>query len=445
MNEKLIIIQNKIKYELQFVLVVFMKVSIKVYKDGKVLDIYIISIGVIKDILNIFLKVLILKFELQYGRVFLMVYGLEDVKVMLIFRLVIIVVLIDIVLKIVMVGQDMVIIVMVENKGKGDVYDVNVVVLVLNGFKFVSLVKSWMFKSFFVFIKMFVLIYVFQFIKVGKFDIGRVMVIYYDDQSFEIGKQKIIYFQFFSGIIVYGLFEIKVFVVVLNGIYEGNYVYIEVGKKVFLKFNVSVFEGDFNYEFIKNVMFQLVFFEGISGEVVILVGDFKVGLLKFIQVFVIVMENGIFLIGVEFVYQDLFGWEYWFEIGNVVLIDSILLMIIIKEVKIKLWLIFEEFLEYINKIFVSMNNVILLVEQIFNVFKVYLLFEEKKGNLWKFVVIVFLFVVFVVGVLVINYWNEVNRFKEQLMKKKQRCLGGFLKKEEEIEEDIFKFEEKKVI
>lgn len=41
-----------------------MKVSIKVYKDGKVLDIYIISIGVIKDILNIFLKVLILKFEL---------------------------------------------------------------------------------------------------------------------------------------------------------------------------------------------------------------------------------------------------------------------------------------------------------------------------------------------------------------------------------------------
>lgn len=309
-NEKLTITQNKTKYELQLVSAVSTKASIKVYKDGKALDTYIISIGAIKDIPNTPLKVLISKSEPQYGRVSLTVYGPEDAKATPILRPATIVASIDTVPKTVMVGQDMVIIVTVENKGKGDAYDVNVAAPVPNGFKLVSSVKSWTFKSFPAFTKMPALIYVLQPTKVGKFDIGRVMVTYYDDQSLETGKQKTIYSQPLSGIIVYGLPEIKVSAVASNGTHEGNYVHTEAGKKVLLKFNVSASEGDPNYEFIKNATLQLVFPEGISGEAVIPVGDLKAGSSKLIQASVTVTENGTFPIGAELVYQDPLGREH---------------------------------------------------------------------------------------------------------------------------------------
>lgn len=244
---------------------------------------------------------------------------------------------------------------------------------------------------------------------------------------------------------MYGLPEIKVSAVASNGTHEGNYVHTEAGKKVLLKFNVSASEGDPNYEFIKNATLQLVFPEGISGEAVIPVGDLKAGSSKLIQASVTVTENGTFPIGAELVYQDPLGREHRLEIGNVVLIDSIPPTIITKEVKIKLWPTPEELPEYINKTLASMNNATPLAEQILNVSKAYLPPEEKKGNPWKPAAIVFLLVALVAGALAINYWNEANRLKEQLMKKKQRRPGGLPKKEEETEEDISKSEEKKVI
>ncbi|AMQ18099.1 hypothetical protein A0127_02390 [Thermococcus peptonophilus] len=437
-NEKLTIIQNKTKYELQLVSAVSTKASIKVYKDGKVLDTYIIGIGAIKDIPGTPLKVLISKSEPQYGRVSLTVYGPEDAKATPILRPANIAASIDTVPKRVMVGQDMVIIVTVENKGKGDAYDVNVAAPVPNGFKLVSSVKSWTFKSFPAFTKMPALIYVLQPTKVGKFDIGRVMVTYYDDQSLETGKQKVIYSQPLSGIIVYGLPEIEVSAVASNGTHEGNYVHTEAGKQVLLRFNVSASEGDPNYEFIKNATLQLIFPEGISGEAVIPIGDLKAGSSRVIQTSVNVADEGTFPIGAELVYQDPVGNVHSLPLGNLVTINSVPPVVITKEVKV--WPEPDELPEYINKTLASMDNATPLAERLFEISKFYLP-PENKSNPWKPAAVIFLLVALVAGALAFNYWNEVNRLREKLMRKKQRRPGGLPKKEEETEEITPKLEE----
>ncbi|WP_054841207.1 hypothetical protein [Thermococcus peptonophilus] len=88
-----------------------------------------------------------------------------------------------------------------------------------------------------------------------------------------------------------------------------------------------------------------------------------------------------------------------------------------------------------------MDNATPLAERLFEISKFYLP-PENKSNPWKPAAVIFLLVALVAGALAFNYWNEVNRLREKLMRKKQRRPGGGLpKKEEETEEITPKLEE----
>jgi hypothetical protein len=437
-GEKLTITQNKTKYQIELISVVSTKASLKVYKDGKVLDTYIVGIGATKDLQGTPLKVLISKAEPQYNRVSLTVYGPDDAKATPILRPAEIVASIDTVPKSVMVGQDMVIIVTVENKGRGDAYDVNVAAPVPSGFKLVSSIKSWTFKNFPAFTKMPGLIYVLRPTKVGKYNIGRVMVTYYDDQSLESGKQKAVYSTPLTGITVYGVPEITVQAIASNGSASGSYVHSSAGGQVTLTFTLKASSGDPNYEFIKNASLRIIFPDGIQGNAVILVGELRANSSKSVQTVVNVTKTGLFNIGAELVYQDPVGNEHTLHLGNLITINSIPPKVITKEVKV--WPSPDELPAYVNKTLASMDNATPLAEKIFEISKFYLP-PENKGNPWKPAALVFLVLTLVVSGVAFYYWNEASRLREKLMRKKQRRPGGLPKKEEESEEKLSRPEE----
>lgn len=429
-------------YRLSIVALVSTKISVKVGKDDKVLGTYTVNLGDSMAIPNTPIKISVQNIEPEYSRAKVVISAPEGTTVTPIVRPANIVASIDTVPKEVMVGQDMVIIVSVENNGRGDAYDVTVAAPVPDNFKLVSSVKSWTFKVFPAFTKMPALIYVLQPTKVGKYDIGKVVVTYYDDQSLQTGKPKSASSQPLSGIVVYGVPEISVNAIAYNGTSTSKYVSSDVGKPVAIRFQITASKGDPNYEFIKNATLLLSLPDGIVGNSEIPVGDIKAGDEKTAQAVVNVTTEGIFNVGAVLVYQDPLGNEHRLPIGNVVTINSIPPVIITKEVKV--WPTPEELPGYINETLASMDNATPLAEQIFNISKAYLP-PENKNNPWKPAAIVFLLVALVAGALAVNYWNEANRLKEKLMKKKQRRPGGLPKKEEETEEDISKSEEKKVL
>ncbi len=430
-GEKLTVIQNKTKYQLELVSVVSTKASLRVYKNGKVVDTYIINIGATKDLPGTPLRVLISKAEPQYERVSLTVYGPEDAKAVPILRPAEIVASIDTVPKSVMVGQDMVIIVTVENKGRGDAYDVNVAAPVPSGFKLISSIKSWTFKNFPAFTKMPGLIYVLRPTRVGKYNIGRVMVTYYDDQSLESGKQKVVYSTPLTGITVYGVPAITVEGIASNGTASGEYVHAKVGGRVTLEFTLKASSGDPRYEFIKNASLRVIFPEGIQGDAIVPVGELRANSSKSVQLAVNVSKEGIFNIGAELVYQDPVGNEHTLYLGNLVTVNSIPPRVITKEIKV--WPSPDELPAYVNKTLAGMKNATPLAEKLLEISKQYLP-PEKKNNPWKPAAVVFLLTTLVALGLAYNYRNEAEKLREKLRRKKQRRPGGLPKKEEAEEE-----------
>ncbi len=461
-NEKLPITVNSTKYYIDLISVVSTKVSLKVYKGDSVVGVFFVNVGAIQDLKGTPFKILIQRTEPIYNRASLVIYGPENAQVTPILRSADIVATISTVPKAVMLGDDMIIVVSVENKGKGDAYDVTVAAPIPNGFQLVSTTKSWTFKSLPAFTKMPALIYVLKPTKVGKFDIGKVLVKYYDDQSLETGQMKTVYSAPLTNIVVYGVPKLSVSAVAYNGSTTGKYVHAKANQEVTLKFTVSAQKGNPTYEFIKNATLYLVLPKGLQGNSLIKVGDLKAGSSKTVQTKVKVAGQALYNVGAVLVYYDPVGNKHELNLGNLVTINSVPPAVVTKEVKV--WPSESEIPSYIGQLLTKSKDPQKLTEELLVELAPYTTNESlsqylnkvlngtnstglakvaydtvtvyyKPSNPWKPLAVIFLLATLVVAGLAYNYRTEADKLRERLEKKKSRRPGGLPKKEETEEKE----------
>jgi len=460
-NEKLPITINNTKYYIQLVSVVSTKATVRVYKGSTSLGVFFVNVGAIQELKNTPFKISLQQTEPTYNRASLLIYGPEDAQVTPILRSANIIATINTVPKAVMLGDDMIIVVSVENKGKGDAYDVTVAAPIPNGFQLVSTTESWTFKSLPAFTKMPALIYVLRPTKVGKFDIGKVLVKYYDDQSLETGQVKTIYSAPLTGIIVYGVPKISVSALAYNGSGFGNYVHTRINQEVKLNFTISAQKGNPAYEFIKNATLYLVLPKGLQGNSVIPIGDLKAGSSKTVQTTVRVMNQTLYNIGAVLIYYDPVGNRHELTLGNLITINSIPPEVVTKEVKV--WPSESEIVPYVGQLLTKSKNPQKLTEELLVELAPYTTNESlsqylnkvlngtnstdlakiayetvatyyQPPNPWKPLAIIFILVTLVLAGVTYNYWRELEALKEKVLRKKQRRPGGLPKKDEEEDE-----------
>lgn len=459
-SERLPITVNDTKYQLELVSVVSTKASIKVYRGTKALGVFFVNVGEIYAIRGTPFKVLIQKAEPTYNRASVIVYGPENAQVTPILRSANIVATISTVPKAVMVGDDMIIVVSVENRGKGDAYDVTVAAPIPNGFQLVSTTESWTFKNLPAFTKMPALIYVLRPTQVGKFDIGKVVVTYYDDESLQTGKMKTIHSAPLTDIEVYGIPSIDVTAQAYNGTW-GEYVTARKDENVTIKFQVKASGKNPDYEFIKNATLYLLLPKGLQGDSVVKVGDLKAGDSKTVQVNVKVSNQTLYNVGAVLVYYDPVGNRHELDLGNLVTINSIPPEVVTEEVKV--WPTESEIVSYVHKLLNESDDPQKLAKDLLIELAPYttnetlaqyltLVLNEtnstdiaktaydtvvsyyRPSNPWKPLAIVFLLATLVVAGLTYNYRTEVEKLREKLERKKARRPGGLPKKKEEEKE-----------
>ena len=421
-GEKLPIILDNTTYYVKLISVVSTKASIEVYKGSKKLGTYFVNVGEIKQIPDTPLKVSVQEPEPQYSRATVLVYAPDGTQVTPILRPAEMVAEIDAMPKKIMLGDSLVVVISVENKGKGDAYDVTVAAPIPNGFELVSTTKSWTFKSLPAFTKMPALIYVLKPTKVGKFDIGKVVVTYYDDESLQTGEMKTVYSAPLTGIEVYDVPSIEVTAQAYNGTSWGKYVTAKENETVTLKFQVKASGENPDYEFIKNASLYVLLPE---GQQAIKVGDLKAGDSKTVQASVKILNQTLYNVGARLVYYDPVGNKHELNLGNLVTINSIPPKVITKEVKV--WPAPEELPAYVNKTLSELDDPTPLAEELANITAGYL---PPKSNPWKPLAIAFILVAAVLGGVAYKYWDEAEKLKEKFERKKQRRPGGLPKKEE---------------
>ncbi|WP_457742259.1 hypothetical protein [Thermococcus sp.] len=133
------------------------------------------------------------------------------------------------------------------------------------------------------------------------------------------------------------------------------------------------------------------------------------------------------------VYYDPLGNEHRITLGNLVTIDSIPPKVIVKEVKV--WPKPEELPQYVNQTLAKMKNATPLAEQIAEVVSQYLP-PENQSNPWKPLTVLFLITTFLAAAVAYNYYSQLERLKQRILRKKQRRPGGLPKKEEEEEIEL---------
>jgi len=364
----------------------------------------------------------------EYKRAVLRVYGPIEAQVNPILRSAKVVANITAVPKKVLLGQDIVLSIGVENRGRGDAYQLNVAAPIPNGFELISMTKSWQINNLPAFTKLPMLVYVLRPTKVGKFDIGKVIVTYYDDQSLETGKMKTIYSNYLAGVEVYGIPDLTVTARAYNGTWS-NYVGAKVNQTVKVQFSITASKGNPNYEFVKNATLYIVVPKGLTGKTVLKVGDIKAGETKTVTADFKVTSEGLSHIGAVLVYLDPLGNEHKLNAGNLVTVNSVPPAVIIKEVKV--WPKPEELPAYVNQTLKKMDDPAPLAEEIQGVVAPYV---PKKSNPWKPLTIIFLLTTILAGVMAYNYYTKLEKIQEKVLKKKQRRPGGLPKKEEDEEE-----------
>jgi len=410
-------------YYVKLISVVSTKASIEIYKESTKVSTYFVNVGEVKAISDTPLKISIQNTEPQYNRCKLVVYAPADAQVTPILRSANIVADIDATPKEIMLDDSLVVVVSVENRGKGDAYDVAVAAPIPNNFELVSLTKSWTFETFPAFTKMPALIYVLKPTKVGEFDIGKVTVTFYDDKSLETGRKKTIYSQSLTGIKVYNVPSIDVSAQAYNGTW-GDYVTAEVGDNVSLKFTLRASEGNPNYEFVKSATLILDLPDSVDGKKQVEIGTIRAGETKTSQLNLTVLNEDLINIKATLVYLDPLGEEHRLELGNLVTINSLPP----KAKEVKVWPTPEELPAYVNQTLAEMDNPTPLAEELADISADYL---PPGSNPWKPFAILLLIVAFVLAGASYKYWDEAERLREKLERKKQKRPGGLPKKAEE--------------
>lgn len=432
-GEKLQIKDNGTSYYFQLVSVIPDMVRMTVYRENKTIGTYTLEVGGLPRVVDGSpFMVSVQRAEPQYKRALVRIYGPINAEVVPILRSANVTVNITAVPKQVLVGQDIVLSIGVENLGRGDAYQLNVAAPIPSGFKLVSMTKSWQINTLPAFTKLPMLVYVLKPLNVGKFDIGKVMVTYYDDQSLETGKMKTVYSAPLTNVIVYGIPQLTFNAAAYNGTW-GTYVTAKPNQTVKLAVTISASSGNPAYEFVKNATLYLTLPKGVKGASVLKVGDIKAGEKKTVVTDLKVTAENLSHVSGVLIYYDPLGNEHRITLGNLVTIDSIPPKVIVKEVKV--WPKPDELPQYINQTLAKMENATPLAEQIAGVVSQYLP-PKNQSNPWKPLTVLFLITTLVAGAVAYNYYSQLERLKQKVLRKKQRRPGGLPKKEEEEELEL---------
>ncbi|NJE48894.1 BatD family protein [Thermococcus sp. 9N3] len=430
-GERLPVKYNGTTYYFKLLSVIPDLARVEVYTANKTYATYTLEAGdVPKAIPGTPFLVAISKTQPDYKRAILKVYGPIEAEVNPILRSAQVVANITAVPKKVLLGQDIVLSIGVENLGRGDAYQLNVAAPIPNGFQLVSMTKSWQIKNLPAFTKLPMLVYVLRPTKVGKFDIGKVLVTYYDDQSLETGKMKTIYSAPLTDIEVYAIPKLSLNALAYNGTWS-NYVTAKVNSTVTLALTVQASKGNPTYEFIKNATLVLTYPKSLKGQTVLNLGTIKAGDVKTVKVPLQVLGENLSLVKATLKYLDPLGNAHEVNFGTVATVNSIPPEVIVKEVKV--WPKPDELPAYINQTLAKMDNATPLAEQILSVASAYVP-PKKESNPWKLLAIIFILATLVLAGVTYNYWRELEALKEKVLRKKQRRPGGLPKKDEEEDE-----------
>ncbi|WP_232461961.1 BatD family protein [Thermococcus siculi] len=427
-GEKLPVEVDNTTYYVKMVSTIPDVVKVEVLKGDQSLGTMLLEVGDIpKNVPNTPLQLSVQSVEPDYKRATLRVYAPMGTEVTPILRQANLVAKIDAIPKEIMLTDDLVVTINVQNLGRGDAYDVNVAAPIPDDFELISMTKSWTLKNFPAFTNMPALIYVLRPTKVGEFEIGKAIVTFYDDKSLETGKKRVVYSQPLKGIKVYNIPAIDVSAQAYNGTW-GNYVTASVNDTVKLKFEIRASEGNPDYEFIKNATLLLDLSSNLDGQPVIEIGTIRAGEVKTLQLDLKVLRENLTNIRATLIYLDPLGGQHRLDLGNLVTINSIPPKVIVEEVKV--WPTPEELPKYVNETLAGMEDPQPLASELANI-SAYYLPKEEQSNPWKPTAIAFIILAVILAGIAYKYWDEAEKLREKLERKKHRRPGGLPKKEGE--------------
>ena len=425
-NEQLPVKYQNTTYYVKLLTTIPSVAKIEVLKGEKVLGTALLEVGDLPRVIsNSPFKISVSSVEPNYKRATLRIYAPPGTEVTPILRRANVIAMINATPRRIMLSDSLVVMINVENLGRGDAYDVSVAAPIPNDFELVSQAKSWNLKTLSAFTNMPALIYILKPTKVGKFEIGKAIVTFYDDQSLETGKKRVVYSPTLTGVEVYNIPSLDVKALAYNGTW-GTYVTTDVNKTVSVKFTVSAGAGNKDYEYIQNATLILSSSNSLSGPSVIKLGTIRAGETKTAQVDFKVLSANVTNIKATLVYTDPLGDVHQMYLGNLVTINSIPPKILIK--KVKTYPEPNELPGYINATLSSITNPEPTAKEIADVVRAYL---PPQSNAWKGVGILFIILTIILAGLTYRYWYEAEKLKEALGRKKKRRPGGLPKREAE--------------
>ncbi|WP_457754232.1 DNA cytosine methyltransferase [Thermococcus sp.] len=321
-------------------------------------------------------------------------------------------------------NEELIVFVNVENQGRGKAFDVKVMAPLPNNFELKSGIGTWSLKTLDAFTKMPVLVYTLKPTQVGRYDLGKVKVEYYN----EAGQKKVISSNDVKGIVVYSIPEISLSAEAFNGTWS-NYITTQE-KSIKLRFKVSAAKGNPEFEFIKNATLQLILPDSIDGETTIKLGDIKAGEEKIVEGQYVVLKQAVSIIGAKLKYQDPLGNWHEKYFGNLLIINSIPPKVIVEEKVQKVYPKPKELPDYIKKTLDTLKDPTPLAQAIENITVNYL---PKKPDYKTPLIVILVVLVIALGAATVNYKNKYEIARSKLERRKRRP-GGLPKKEEEEQE-----------
>lgn len=321
-----------------------------------------------------------------------------------------------------LLNDELLVFINVENSGRGRADNVNVVASIPTGFELGSEIGTWSLDTLNPFTEMPVLVYLLKPTQVGKYELGPVLVKYYDERGIEREVD--------SGnplsITVYAIPKLSVTGEAFNGTWS-TYVHTQE-KTVKLKFTISAEGKDSEYEFIKNATLQLTVPDSLDGETKLYVGDLKAGETKTLESDYAILKASNSIISAKLVYQDPVGNWHEENFENLVVVNSLPPAVEIKEVKV--YPEPEELPSYVNTTLANLDNEskVELAEALKNISVSYLP-PETGVNWWPIIAILFILVSAVLGYNYVGLKAKYDKALKELGRKKRRP-GGLPKKEE---------------
>ncbi|GAB6102355.1 BatD family protein [Thermococcus atlanticus] len=432
-GESLPVDVNGTEYRIKLLSTIPNIAKVAVIKGNETLDTLVLETGdVPKKVKNAPIELAVQKVEVQYNRATIKVYAPQGSTAIPILRSANIKVGIDTSQKVVMLGNNLVVVITVQNSGKGDAYNLNVAAPIPNNFEVVSAVKTWELKTLPAFADMPALIYVLKPTKVGEYKIGRAVVTFYDPKSIDTGKKKTAVSNELSGIKVYAIPEVSVSAAAYNGTWS-DYIRTGPGKQIKIRFSVRASAGNPTFEFVKNATLSIELPGNLEGPATIPLGMIKAGGNKTVEASFKVTTEDFGLVRARLTYLDPLGGHHELNLGNLITVNSLPPKIEVKEKVVKVYPDTKELPQFINQTLSKMTDATSLAKEIAGIVNAYIP-PKKSTNYWKPLGILFLLLSIVLGAAAYRYWAGYERAMAELRRKKKSRPGGLPKKEVREEE-----------